>query len=667
MLNHKHNKRFTGLLLGVLLLGVACGAPKPTAPRRMLTGTLSLPNEAFLKFAERVKPDMVVMGAFGAPQWTAEKDPRAWLAQWKMIFERMHRSGIKVVGMIELLNVGADVAAAERWLEFYEKRWDEKLLGERPSAKGHSLLEQRAWLPEKQRGAYAPRACAANPHWHEVEKALVGALIDAGIDGFITHRNMYGQCGCERCRDGLRKYLAANYKPAELKSRFSIANLAAHKLPHIYGFHREHATKPTALELEGMKFARRQTKECFDEVFLQYARGRKKDLIVAQWNHIPHFDEMRLDDGHIPGSPTTTFVHACHDERWSLPADVWGRGEDFFWYCNWGTTQKTQLNKQHVADITLYAKLIRSQARGRPYVINKYDFYRPRNMMAEAAALGMIAGAIAVPHGTKEDADVMARYCKFLDEHAEIFQNQNGESTAKVLLVYPRTASHAGRIDGIEMIEVAGRTMIADHVQFDFVPDDLLDKTDLKKYRAIVASDSEGLTQETLEPFHKAGGRLIALPRGDDLVASLRWKKLGAAIVAGLEPRTGGKPAAAPFRVALHQAMGIPLLQTTAPYTLEVHAYRQSGRLIVHLVNYNRSENATGKSVVAREAPIDVEPAQFQLALPQGTKVKRVRFLDPDAQDEQKLAFQQRESAVNFQTPTFKVYGVCVVELMPTP
>jgi hypothetical protein len=71
--------------------------------------------------------------------------------------------------------------------------------------------------------------------------------------------------------------------------------------------------------------------------------------------------------------------------------------------------------------------------------------------------------------------------------------------------------------------------------------------------------------------------------------------------------------------------------------------------------------------VVAREAPIDVEPTDIQLALPPGTKVKRVRFLDPDAPGEQKLAFQQREAAVNFQTPTFKVYGVCVVELMPTP
>ena len=151
------NKTF-GLILVVALSAGCVAQEKLKPPRRMLTGPLSLPNEAFLKFAERVKPDMVVMGAFGAPQWTTEKDPRAWLAQWKTIFERMHRSGIKVVGMIELLNVGADVAEAERWLEFYEKRWDEKLLGKRPPAKGHSLLEQRAWRPEKQRGAYAPRA-----------------------------------------------------------------------------------------------------------------------------------------------------------------------------------------------------------------------------------------------------------------------------------------------------------------------------------------------------------------------------------------------------------------------------------------------------------------------------------------------------------------------------
>jgi hypothetical protein len=320
-----------------------------------------------------------------------------------------------------------------------------------------------------------------------------------------------------------------------------------------------------------------------------------------------------------------------------------------------------------VADITLYAKLVRSQARGRPYVINKYDFYRPRNMMAEAAALGMIADAIAVPHGTKEDADVMARYYKFLDDHGDIYQSQNGESAAKVLLVYPRTASHAGRVGGIEMIEVAGRTMIVDHVQFDFVPDDLLSIVDLKKYQAIIVVEPDGLTPAGLEPFIAKGGKLIAIPRKADFATTLRWKKLGANLVPGLKPRTGGKPAAQPFRNALRQAVGTPLLRTTAPYTLEAHAYRQPGKLVVHLVNYNCSEKASGKSMVAREAPIDVGPTDLQLALPPGTKVKRVRFLDPDAPGEQKLAFRQRAASVQFRTPTFKVYGVCVVELMPTP
>jgi len=659
MLNLELKSKWAGLML-FLLLGAGCAVQQPTTPRRMLVGTLSLPTEAFLKFAERTKPDMVVMGAFGAPQWAAQEDPHAWLNQWQAIFKRMRASGIKVVGMMELLNVGGDLEAAERWLEFYEKRWDEKLLGPRPPAKGRALLEQRAWPEEQQRGPYAPRACATNPHWRDVEKALVGALINVGIDGFITHRNMYGQCDCDHCLGGFRKHLARQYDPPTLKTRFGISNLAKHKLPHVYGFHRDHTNAPSILELEGMKFARRQTKECFDEVFLEYARGRMQNLMIAQWNHIPHFDELRLDDGHVPGSPTATFVHACHDERWSLSPAVWGRGEDFFWYCNWGTTQKTQLTKKHVADVTLYAKLIRSQARGRPYVINKYDFYRPRNMIAEAAALGMIAGAIAVPHGTKEDADVMARYFEFLDRHADLYLSQNGESAAQVLLVYPRTASHVGRVEGIEMVEAAGRTMIADHVQFDLVPDDLLVMADLNQYRVIIASGPEGLSPAVLKPWSAQGGQLLAISRD---TARQPWEKLDTTMVYGLKPRTGGLPAAQPFRDALRRAVDTPLLRTSAPYTLEAHVYRQSGQRVVHLVNYNRNEKASGKSVVAREAPIDAAPTEIELTLPPGARPKRVRFLDPDAPGERLLEFQRVAGGVKFQTPSFKVYGVCVVEL----
>jgi hypothetical protein len=372
----------------------ATDAPDEKTPiRHMLVGTLRLPDEAFLKFIERAKPDIVVMGAFGAPQWAAEKDPCAWIAKWRAIFERLHRIDVKVIGMIELLNVGNSPQEPQQFLNFYDNRWDEQLLRKKPAAKGENLLESRTMPTEKQVGAQAPRGCAVNPNWRAVEKALVKALIDAGIDGFITHRNMFGECGCpfchaddvstdnshshpkrereignndspslthrvteqpcEHCSRGFRRWLADRYDADQLKSHFGVDDLKSHRLAAIYGHHRDHEKLPTPIQLEGMKYARHAIKECFDNVFVSFARGLKEDLIVAQWNQMPYFDELHLDGGHIPKWHLTTFAHASANERWSLAIDLWGRGEDFFWYCNWGTCQNTQLKKKFLADVTL--------------------------------------------------------------------------------------------------------------------------------------------------------------------------------------------------------------------------------------------------------------------------------------------------------------------------
>jgi hypothetical protein len=313
----------------------------------MLVGTLRLPDEQFLEFIERVKPEIVVMGAFGAPQWAAQEDPRAWLEEWQAVFQRMHRSHVKVIGMIELLNVGNNPDEAKSFIDFYDNRWDEQLLGARPPAKAIELLERRSMTPEKQVGAHAPRGCAINPHWRTLEKALVKAFIDAGIDGFITHRNMFGECGCpfcraefhphtnskrerqkhedpsartlrvgahdlpcDHCQQGFRRWLADRYDVKQLASRFHIADLNTYRLPAIYGHHREHERLPSPIELEGMKYARHAIKECYDDVFVHFGRSVNRDLIVAQWNHMPYFDEMHLDSGHIPRLST-----AKHDGR----------------------------------------------------------------------------------------------------------------------------------------------------------------------------------------------------------------------------------------------------------------------------------------------------------------------------------------------------------------
>ncbi|MCH7726114.1 MAG: hypothetical protein IH991_06500, partial [Planctomycetes bacterium] len=202
--------------------GISCRAADARAPaqnsyRSMLVGTLRLPDEAFLAFVEQAKPDFVVMGAFGAPQWAAEDDVRQWITKWRAVFDRMHRSNVKVIGMIELLNVGNSLKEAERFLDFYENRWDERLLGARPKVTGKSLLEARAMPAEKQVGAHAPRGCAVNPNWRAVEKTLVKAMIDAGIDGFITHRNMFGECGCPFCHAELAKVEEAKGRRSKVK------------------------------------------------------------------------------------------------------------------------------------------------------------------------------------------------------------------------------------------------------------------------------------------------------------------------------------------------------------------------------------------------------------------------------------------------------------------
>jgi|GEM_PF-2250904 hypothetical protein len=669
--------------------------------RTMLVGTLSLPDEEFLKFAESMKPEVIVMGAFGAPQFVAQEDRREWLGKWRDIFSRMHRSNIKVVGMIELLNVGNTPDEAMKFVDFFENHWDEQLLGRKPDARGIDLLEIRTMPPAKQSGAHAPRGCAVNPHWLSVEKGFVKAMIDAGIDGFITHRNMFGECGCpfchaastedrahndatratkkdeshkhshaeascSHCQNGFRNWLSHRFDKAGLNEKLGINNLAKYQLPAVYGHHRDHEHLPSALELEGMKYARHAIKSAYDDVFVDFGRSMKPDLLLAQWNHMPYFDELHLDGGHIPVWDMTTFGHASANERWSLPVDLWGKGEDFYWYCNWGTCQNTQLEKRFLADITLYAKLLRSFARGKPYVINKYDFYRPRNMMAEAAALGMMAGAIAVPYRTEEDRRVMLRYMQFVQAHSDLYADQNGQPVSDVLLVHPRTASHRGRADGLEMIEVAGRTMLTEHIQFDFVPDDLLSTVELANYKAVIVADSIGLETARLAEYQSKGGQVIAVPRTARDASDPAWSKIAAVVVSGLKPHTGGTSEAQPFHDALHRALNDRHARFTAPYTVEPHLYRRADSYVVHLVNYNHEEKASGRAVVEREAPIAAPEVTVRLPLGEGEKVDRVTFLDPDADGRKSLKYEQQGRTLSLTTPSFLTYGVCLITLKST-
>ena len=78
------------MLLSFMAVPIATAAAQPPI-RLMLVGPMQLPDEAFLQFAKRVKPDIVVLGAFAAPQWAEQDDPRAWLQKWNTVIARLHR------------------------------------------------------------------------------------------------------------------------------------------------------------------------------------------------------------------------------------------------------------------------------------------------------------------------------------------------------------------------------------------------------------------------------------------------------------------------------------------------------------------------------------------------------------------------------------------------
>jgi hypothetical protein len=252
---------------------------------------------------------------------------------------------------------------------------------------------------------------------------------------------------------------------------------------------------------------------------------------------------------------------------------------------------------------------------------------------------------------------------EFLRRHSRWYENSNGRPVSEVLQIYPRSHTHAGDASGLEMVEAAGRSMIVDHVQFDLIPDDLLAETDLSAYRVIVTASPTGWDAKRLAMFRAAGGTVIGVPPSEQQAAAPEWKTLPARVVRNLPVHSGGSRQAAPFLEELNRALGTRRLVLDAPYTVEAHLFQQPGALVVHLVNHNHAEQAAGNSVVEREAPIAAAPVAITLALDELSSARRVTFLDPDAEASPTLTVTRRGSNIEFTTPGFLAYGVCVIEL----
>jgi hypothetical protein len=74
--------------------------------------------------------------------------------------------------------------------------------------------------------------------------------------------------------------------------------LGTHQFDEILGWH--DPAQSTPMRRETLRFSQIANKKTFDEVFVQFGRSLKPDLIVAQWNHLGDFNQINpLSARHI--------------------------------------------------------------------------------------------------------------------------------------------------------------------------------------------------------------------------------------------------------------------------------------------------------------------------------------------------------------------------------
>jgi hypothetical protein len=315
-------------------------------------------------------------------------------------------------------------------------------------------------------------------------------------------------------------------------------------------------------------------------------------LIVAQWNHLGDF-------GQING-----------DERCLLPAELWGKDEDYLWYSTGGAAYYTDLNKRFLGEGTLQARYIRGAFDAKPFTLGKYESTRTRVAIAEMVANGGAGMGLYANYQEPTAREVFVRYFAFLRQNEDAYRGNRPH--AEVVLLYPRSRVHEGDVAAVDAFKKLGRKLLDDHILFDVVPDDIVTKDHLKRYAQVLkATDSDSKLSTT------------------------------------------------------------KLSRFEAPYTVRVSASRpaKGKELTLHFVNYNRTESKDKQGNLNKQAgskdenPIAAEGVKVDFVLPAGARVTRVLASSPEESAPVTLTTQVKNGRLQFTVPRFLVYAIARIHL----
>ena len=605
------------------------------------------------------------------------------LEGWRRCIQEIHQRRVKAIGFFSFCYHYGDPDRRLGWFEFWDKLWDEELLGPQPDVDSTMLFQR---TPDGQPigrfdrrviGGNVYYGCPNNPAWQQTLKAMLKVAIGLGMDGFIVAYNFRNICRCPFCREELKQYFG-KYSPETLQEQFGVADLEG---PAWLDFTVDYPyTLPQSpLEWLGLEARRCQhywEKTRFDEIFMDYGRSLKPDLLLCEWFHLRRFTQP--------------------NERSLLPRDLWARGEDYIWYCQ--GRGPTNLQEGHVSDTTLGAKYCRAMGQGKAFVANTYETFRYRVGVADMVATGGVAFGVHQPPEHEDDVKGLSRYFHFLREQEEYYHPAT--SYAQVALVYADRAMQLGDAPLLRTLKRLGHRLIDGHVPFDMLFDADLSPEILKPYRLLILPNVKYLSTKQVEvvrAYVEGGGRLIStdetaccdengtvLPQcmledvygtGGDGEISLNVFGKGACLYIPEVPKDERNPGGGcrdeipprpeadafgqDFLRRLRELVETPLLETTASWTVEITPYIQEakGRLVLHMVNYNRDESAP------RELSVPERDIWISVCLPENSSASALRLLSPDCNGEESLPFEQDGINIRFMVPEVLVYDLVVVDM----
>jgi len=650
-------------------------------PRTLLGGEYwgTTAKDGYLDYLGAVKPDLIHASLLGpelcsaiygagklvgiTPVYPPVGTVKEYLAWWRNFNAEAHKRGVKVQATFSLTYVWGDQEQHTGFFKYYDDLWEADVLGPKPAPNVDAFLRMDADdkpVHDKYNNWYTYSGCPNNPIWRQLLKQMVKAGIDAGFDGFMVQFPYFdGRCTCPYCQEKFKKFLAANYTREQIEKDMGIKDLATYKFTIIGSPEKTVPSTPAApeskvaqyplLDLAARRFGAISIKDCFDDVFVNYGRTLKPDLVLSMWTHFRQF---------VTEDATNTDFNNYLDERTLLPIERWGQGENYLWYSS--PIYKSDLKNGVLGDSALDGRVLRAMAGDHAFELLKYDYFRWRVVTAESLAFGGICfGAWAGGWSgglDREQPNHLESYYRFVRDNDEYLNPLKRESYADVAMIYPRQAIFAGDATFFGPFRDIGRALLKAHVLFDVIIDQKMTAADLAKRRVVIVTAPQYLTDvqhQLLAQYTQAGGKVVVYPGAIvDMLVPAGWAVM-----------TGDLKVRDATAVQLAKLTGIPYSTFNAPWTVEVYADRQPAaqRVLVHCVNFNRDESQGNK-----ELPIAAAPVTMDLRLPANFKVAGVQFLTPEVKGIQKVKFTQKGDRVLLTTPGYLVYGLVVIQGKPT-